>query len=374
MNTSHQPTQQTPRRVLVLWADNKSANLGVQVLARGALELSRRVWGGDTQITLQDFEGKETGVRFGLKSLLLEQVGLRRNIRDLIASHDIVLDTGAGDSFTNIYGYKRMAMMFLVQRMTMKSGVPLVLLPQTLGPFRGRFSRVMARRQLASIDFVMSRDSSSTRLSTILGRVPDVTSSDLVFALPQERDEKNFDILFNVSGLLWVPNNHVNYEEYRQSVVQIVTELQRTGRTVTLFGHVVNGVTDDDDAQAIEEAQSLLETRIGVYIPDSLKSARTAIASSKLVIGARMHACLNALSQGVPAIPWAYSVKFEPLLGDLGWPHFVDLQRSGDYVGETMELLTAFDASDIDSAAQSVAESGRKAIQLTADGLSGVLR
>ena len=44
------------------------------------------------------------------------------------------------------------------------------------------------------------------------------------------------------------------------------------------------------------------------------------------MIGSRMHACLNALSVGTPAIPLAYSRKFAPLLGDLGWAHVVDLR------------------------------------------------
>ena len=52
------------------------------------------------------------------------------------------------------------------------------------------------------------------------------------------------------------------------------------------------------------------------------------VASCRLVIGSRMHACLNALSVGTPAIPLAYSRKFEPLLADLGWRRTVDLRRN----------------------------------------------
>jgi polysaccharide pyruvyl transferase WcaK-like protein len=51
-----------------------------------------------------------------------------------------------------------------------------------------------------------------------------------------------------------------------------------------------------------------------------------------------MHACLNALSVGTPAIPLAYSRKFEPLLDDLGWRATVDLRTSTDHVDDVMRL------------------------------------
>ena len=56
-----------------------------------------------------------------------------------------------------------------------------------------------------------------------------------------------------------------------------------------------------------------------------------------------MHACLNALSVGTPAIPLAYSRKFEPLLSDLGWSHTVDLRTTADPVDEVMRLLESPD-------------------------------
>ncbi|MET1015339.1 MAG: polysaccharide pyruvyl transferase family protein, partial [Leifsonia flava] len=43
-----------------------------------------------------------------------------------------------------------------------------------------------------------------------------------------------------------------------------------------------------------------------------------------------MHACLNALSTGVPAIAMAYSRKFEPLLNSVDWPHSVSLVGDPD--------------------------------------------
>jgi hypothetical protein len=47
-----------------------------------------------------------------------------------------------------------------------------------------------------------------------------------------------------------------------------------------------------------------------VVAPPDLDDARSIIAGSRVLVGARMHACLNALSTGVPAIAMSYSRKF----------------------------------------------------------------
>jgi polysaccharide pyruvyl transferase WcaK-like protein len=50
-----------------------------------------------------------------------------------------------------------------------------------------------------------------------------------------------------------------------------------------------------------------------------------------------MHACLNSLSVGTPAIPLAYSRKFAPLLADVGWEYVVSLAEA-DPAGRVLEI------------------------------------
>jgi len=52
--------------------------------------------------------------------------------------------------------------------------------------------------------------------------------------------------------------------------------------------------------------------------------AKTAIAEMDLFMGARMHACIAAISSGVPVIPMAYSRKFGGLFGALNYHHTLD--------------------------------------------------
>ena len=56
------------------------------------------------------------------------------NARALLSSR-AVLDVSGGDSFSDIYGPKRFAAVALPKRIALEANVPLVLLPQTYGPF-----------------------------------------------------------------------------------------------------------------------------------------------------------------------------------------------------------------------------------------------
>lgn len=365
------PSIPVERRVLVLWADGSSPNLGVQVLGVGAASIARSVWGAQTHVSLQDFAGTQTGVPMGIKAVAKEFLGRKRAIRDFIKSHDVVFDTGAGDSFTDIYGLKRLVTIFAIQRWSISSGVPVIMLPQTIGPFNSRLGKFLAKRQLRMIDYVMARDPESAEASTRLGRKPEITSSDLVFALVPESATHSYDILLNVSGLLWNQNRHVDFQEYRTAVVSFIRSMHDRGREVTLFAHVVHGAPNDDDVSAIQEVVEDFSPEIDVAIPASLVEARQMIAGANVVVGPRMHACLNALSLGVVSIPWAYSRKFEPLLAQLGWHHSVDLRTVKDVAGATTRILESVGTVELNANAAEVASTGRDALNMTADGIRG---
>lgn len=100
------------KRVLVLWANDSSSNLGVRVLSDGAEALIRRAWGVDTLVDFQSFEPGPLGTQLSGKVVLKGLLTGSRTLRSRIAQYDAVVDTGAGDSFTDIYGPKRLLIMF----------------------------------------------------------------------------------------------------------------------------------------------------------------------------------------------------------------------------------------------------------------------
>lgn len=372
-------TRTGQRRVLALWADNRAANLGLRVLAQGSSALVEKATDGTYRVDFQDFGPGDSDVSFGTRSILRDFGRRNGPIKTKLRQYEFVLDTGAGDSFADIYGLKRLAFIAYAHRVLRQLRIPLVLGPQTIGPFNTRLGRILARRSLRQASLLMTRDAASAEYSAnILGRRVDVIGTDVVFMLPvAPENARSRDVIVNISGLLWFGDDHVDSGHYREQVRRLVEGLEAQGRTVSLLAHVVNSERGNDDVDAIEAAVRAFDRAdIELLVPADLDEVRAFIATSNVVVGARMHACLNALSQGVPAIPWAYSRKFEPLLAGVGWPHVLDLRSEPDIAGRTLDMLLD-DAISRRLAAQAreVADSARARViestELLASWLSG---
>jgi len=332
------PTSSSAPQALVLWADESSPNLGVATLARGSRDLLKRV-NPEFEISFANYgAARPSAVPWGRpRSLIRERVQGRFGMQDYFSQFDLVWDTRSGDSFADIYGIDRHLTMGLVHEFARQAGPTVAMAPQTIGPFGSKRAQAVARRNLKRSHFVFSRDPESTRVASELGRPADLTTADLVFAIDPPTAEKSRDVLLNVSGLLWRENPHVSAEKYQQTIRALVPRLRAEGREVALFAHVLDSPDSDNDVPAVRAVARELGEDLEIVVPTSLDSAREIIAGAELVVGSRMHACLNSLSVGVPAIPLAYSRKFAPLLNSVGWEPILDLR--GDETA--VQLATA---------------------------------
>jgi polysaccharide pyruvyl transferase WcaK-like protein len=326
-------------RVLVLWADDTSPNLGVRVLAQGTSALIRSVW-PDAAVDVQNYGSQIAPVRLGSpRDVMAEWVTRRHGLRAWVRGYDLVVDTRSGDSFADIYGVARLTQMSTFAEFVRRCGVPLVLGPQTIGPFQTRAGRALARRSMRSAVAVMARDSDSAAYAQDLGCPVDVRTTDVVFALPVPERTGDHDVVLNVSGLLWHGSPHVDPRAYRATVTDLHRGLVERGRRVTLLAHVLDGATADNDVSAARDFAAAIGQDVETVVPSSLDEARNTVAGARVVLGSRMHACLNALSVGTPAVPLAYSRKFAPLLGDLGWSPTVDLRSDPHPAASALALV-----------------------------------
>lgn len=315
-------------KVLVLWSNNIQPNLGVRALAHGSKALVELAF-PEADVRFRGLGAEGDGpINIGhIRPLIKERVIGRKGLMDWLSSFDLVLDTRAGDSFTDIYGMRRLLQMSVISEFARQAGIPVVLGPQTIGPFRSARARLLARRVLKKSDMVMTRDPKSAEVAAKLGRAADVVATDVVFALPRPEVTRSRDVVLNVSGLLWEENPHVPFRHYRDTVVNLVRTLEAEGRSVSLLTHVLPAPTKaatDSDLHAVQSLDRVLGGSRELLVPNDLWDVRNIAASASVVVGARMHACLNALSVGTPALPMAYSRKFAPLFEALGWKHTVD--------------------------------------------------
>lgn len=326
-------------RILLAWTDETSPNLGVRALGRGSTDLLRRIW-PDAEFTYMNYGSKPHTVTWSPRGLVREWVTGRRGMRSWMEGFDLYWDTRSGDSFSDIYGLPRHTTMSLIHEFAARSHVPTVLAPQTIGPFGSRRSRLLAKRDVHRSRLVLARDPLSAAASARLGRPVDLTTTDLVFGIDQPVPEPGHDVLLNVSGLLWRSTHHGDPLAYRRQIESLIEGLLARGRSITLLPHVLDSADPDNDVPVAVELHEAYAGRLGLVVPRDLEHARAVIAGASVVIGARMHACLNALSTGTPAIAMAYSRKFAPLMGELGWPHVVD---AGSDDEATARILAAVD-------------------------------
>lgn len=357
-------------KVLITWADHQSTNLGVRALADGAAALADLAWPG-VEVDFVGYGASPAPMRVARpRALLREAVTRKHGLRAWLRGYDVVLDTRAGDSFADIYGLPRLRSMTALAEFARWSGVPVVMAPQTIGPFATRQGRLLASRSMQNASLVMVRDSQSLEPARELGPADRIVSTtDVVFALPPAERGRRRDVVINVSGLLWSENSHVDAERYRRDLIALVVALRTAGREISVMAHVLDSPLPDNDVPAVRALAEEIEGSAEVIVPTSLAEVRSVVTGAELVIGSRMHACLNALSVGTPAIALAYSRKFAPLLEDLGWTWTVDLRTADDVVTDVMALLDGPPAIDPGT----VRRRARERIEAAALALRGVV-
>ncbi len=307
-------------KVLILWADQRSSNLGVRALAEGSGALVRRVW-PDATTSFQSYGPGDAPMRVGdPKSLVREWATNRQGLMRLAEElRSRLVDTRSGDSFADIYGLPSAHDNVAAARVRPAGrGAGRRSRPQTIGPFDSARARTRsARRTLRRATAVFARDPSA-RGRRPVGPAGRRVASDLVFGIDQSRSCVSVSTCCSTSPVCCGRSDaHVDSTAYRATVAGIIDGL---------LGEWSDGDAPPARARLGQRRQrraghSRARRRVRRRRRDrapagDLDDARSTDRGRRLVIGARMHACLNALSTGTPAIAMAYSRKFAPLMGD----------------------------------------------------------
>lgn len=110
-------------------------------LARVGVRCSKTVWRQDHVLRLLAAAVLSKLLPSGLRARWLRKNPYLHAIVDARA----VMDITGGDSFSDIYGLKRLAFGCLYKFLVMLTGTNLILLPQTYGPFKRSLARTLAR-------------------------------------------------------------------------------------------------------------------------------------------------------------------------------------------------------------------------------------
>ena len=338
---------QRPLCITLIMHSTRSDNLGVGALTVSEVEILRKIardTGRAILITAADWKDARTPYISGPDIRVVDMDG-RFMVNPLgffalARRSDLVIDIGAGDSFADIYGARRLKRMFVLKYLTHLAGTPLVVAPQTIGPFTKGWSKLLARLSLRLSALVATRDAMSTRALRDLGYAgAAIEASDVALQLPYDPPGQRGDgpprVGINVSGLLmgggYTGKNEFGISlDYPALMRDLIRYFQGQGAEVHLVPHVIvhsGPMVGEDDARA---SAALAAEFPGAVLAPSFTSpseAKSYIVGMDFFMGARMHACIAAFSSGVPVVPMAYSRKFEGLFGTLGYTRMVDCTR-----------------------------------------------
>ena len=303
-----------------------------------------------------------------------KQFCIRRNTSlKCINQMDMVADITGGDSFSDIYGMRRFTLGFLRKWLVLLFNKDLVMLPQTYGPFKRPLARAMAKYILKKACLVYSRDRAGVEyVKNLLNNHMDNGkvrfAPDVAFVL-DSRQPKQLDIKpsaniraqnsivvgLNISGLLfnggYTQDNMFGLKtDYRELIYKIIEMLFKNERAIILliphvFPPIGYEVESDPDAclKVYNKLRQIYPDRIfivkGEYDQSEIKYI---ISLCDFFIGSRMHSCIAAMSQAIPAVGLAYSRKFQGVFASVGAERFVVDMRRDNSEGVLNAIAKAF--------------------------------
>lgn len=361
------PPKQTTRKPWIpvrassyclLGASDDTGNLGVSALAYATLASISEIAPTLAPTVFDHGWGVRDGHLDGEPSVSFRKIGLRRSRRfhrresywntrwsarlgglgnpAAIALREAgaVFDISGGDSFTDLYGPERFAKVAEPKELALELGRPLILLPQTYGPFTSPDSIERARAIVNGASQAWARDEDSyAALLDLAG--PRAESErlrlgvDVAFALPcadesvldpelqSWLDEDEPVAGFNVSGLVLSDTDTRRFGlsyDYRRVVIELVERLSEEAR-IMLIPHVMgDGSSVDLDPPALVEIHGSLPPPIRERVRiapefDDPRVVKALIARCSWFCGTRMHATIASLSSGIPSAALAYSPK-----------------------------------------------------------------
>ena len=254
----------------------------------------------------------------------------------LLRQCDIVFNIGAGDSFSDIYGKKRLIMQVFANLLVWLYRRPLVMSPQTIGPFSTFCGKQLGKIGLSVADRIYARDHLSKqyldqmKYNSKSGEVIDVAFA-LPFERPSHKDDGCVRVGVNVSGLLYnggyTRRNEFGLTLDYQTLVKGACKflLSQPDVEVYIVPHVITDTEEVEDDLRV--SRKLVELYPGLRLAPRFYSpieAKSFISGLDFFTGARMHACIAAFSSGVPVLPMAYSRKFNGLFNSLSYSHVLD--------------------------------------------------
>lgn len=282
---------------------------------------------------------------FGTNNKIFIRPSEREGIRAYLDA-DVVICRG-GDTITSIYGIGSYVSVIFQISLALLLGKPVIAYAHTIGPFpdgvKGKFLRFLTKIILNKLDLIMVREKNTRKLLNDIGitRPLIYLTADPAFLLEPASEDTikkllqdigiNLDTDRPIIGI--VPSAIIHRfissasteEEKERIYVRLMASLvdrliNDLDATIVLIPHVY-GPTPNDDRIPIKKILQLARFKPKIkpifkeLSPEELKGI---IGQLDVLISARMHPIIHAISMHVPVIGIEYSHKVSGIFEVLG--------------------------------------------------------
>ena len=256
---------------------------------------------------------------FMLYGILLSFTKFGKTIKNI----DFVACINGGDGFSDIYNTNTFIARLRETFIAMRCNIPVIQLPQTLGPFKDNCNYLLAKKILQYSTKVYVRDDMFVSELKKMGISYEITNDLSAYMKPEPWDisiDRSNSIGINVSGLAYSNSFRTlsgQFDCYPDLINSLIEFFQEKGKIIYLIPHSYHygePEPDNDDLWACREVFSkLIDKRNVILIEKDLKSPQIKylISQMSFFIGTRMHANYAAIFTKVPLYGLAYSYKFQ---------------------------------------------------------------
>lgn len=293
--------------------------------------------------------------RLFIKGLLKDHMHDYNEFYNTVKSCDFFVDSCGGDSFSDIYGNYTLRYIHKNHKLAYKYNKPIILLPQTIGPFNTREGEKRASQMMQKATMIYVRDElSKTVAQKYISQNKIFYTIDMAFQMkyPTYKDIYNKNktrIGVSPSALLWNggytgQNQFGLKSNYKNLIRDIIKHLIEKDYEVNLLAHVLYGTASkprEDDYWLCKQLHEEFPATILAPYFYSPTEAKSFIATLNGLMSSRMHCCIGAYSSGVPVFTLGYSRKFNGLFNEtLKYRYGSDLRI--DDIPETIENLDKY--------------------------------
>lgn len=309
----------------------------------------------DASVTKGVRIARRAAVGAGLIGYAALPVSARRVLRDRIpgevgdelravATADLVVSIGGGylQARPGLEGYQNLFFVCAPLAVAVREGRPVVMFPQSYGPFQSGLQRWAVGALLRRAALVSTRESVSVEQLVRCGvpvgqlsqdvdsafalRLNDSGGGDVGQSQPQSRARRGHDnqqgLLVGMTARSWLPPRE--QAAYEAAMAAVIDDLMVAGHEVVLLAQVTTDYLGDDDRIVNDRIAAACHERptVMAQVAD-LDTLRDTYAGLDLLIGTRFHSVIFALTAHVPCVAVAYEHKTRGIMRELGLERWV---------------------------------------------------